>query len=458
MHDPEPDTDTIVVRRRRPADEDRPVPWQPDRTGWVVIALGVGVRLAWATVGARMPRILADPALYHQAALRIASGQGYRSFNGEPTSYYPPGYPWFLGSLQWLLERVGLGESTIGAVAVLQSLLSGVAIAAVMVAGRALAGRRAGIAAGVTLALWPNVVFHASLMLSETLFVTLLSLALAAMLTMVHADRLLPCRAVVAGTAIGCAMLVRPQVLVVVVAAVLGWALSGLGLRDVLRRSSVLVVGVVVIVSPWTIRNAVVLDAFVPVSTNDGDNLCVGFHAGATGHFDIPEACDTGEFYIDGPEAELRRQSETRQRAIDYIVENPSELPGLSWKKLYWTYRSDDDAVVASQSFGHDRWLEGAPRRVVSTVGTIGYLVAMAATVAGAGILLTRRWRSRPRDPAVRIVMWGTLFSSLVPVLFFGDSRFKVASVPFYVLLAGVALAAPFGSLHAADSDKESSA
>lgn len=416
--------------------------WRPGPFEWAVVAIGIALRLLWATVGARSPRILADPALYQQAALRIAAGEGYVGFNGFPTSYYPPGYPWFLGSFQWLLERVGLGEHTIGAVALLQALLSGIAILAVMVVGHTLAGRRAALAAGLALALWPNLIAHSSLMLSETLFVTLLSIALAATVTMVQADRLVPWRAAVAGLAMGAATLVRPQVLVVVVAAVVAWSLSRLGWRDVVRRTAVLAVGVVVVVAPWTIRNAIVFDAFVPVSTNDGDNLCVGFNPDATGHFGIPDACDTGEFYIDGPDAELRRQAETRSRAIEWILEHPGEQPELAWKKLWWTYSNDTDAVWASLSFGRDPWLQDGGLRAVRIVSSVYYAAVMLAAIVGAVLTARRGWRTRRVDPTGLLVVLGALASSLVPVMFFGDPRFKVASTPFYVVLAGAAIAA----------------
>jgi len=425
-------------------------PWFPTgRAPWLVIAVGVGLRLAWATVGARAPRILADPGIYQQAALRIAHGYGYVSFNRHPTAYYPPGYPWFLGSFQWLLERVGAGSHTVGATAVLQSLLSGVAIAAVMVVGQRLDGRKIAIAAGSLLALWPNLIVHASLMLSETLFITLLSVSLAATVTMVDREgRLLPTRAVAAGAFLGAATLVRPQVLLVAAAVVLAWSLSRIGARDVLRRTAVLGVGVVVVVAPWTIRNAVVFGAFIPVSTNDGDNLCVGYNPEATGYFTMPESCNTGELYTAGPAAELRRQAETRDRALRFIRQHPGDLPELTWKKLWYTYRSDNDGIWASMSFGRDPWLRGWGRRVVDVVSTVYYAAVMLLAVAG-GVLGIRSWwlkrRSTPNgplDPTTLVVVAGAVASSVVPALFFGDPRFKVGATPFYAVLAAVAATA----------------
>ncbi|MCZ7629565.1 MAG: hypothetical protein M5U19_11150 [Microthrixaceae bacterium] len=66
--------------------------------------VGVGllafvVRAAWVMAFAKIPGggIISDPVLYHAYGQRIAEGQGYMSYWGFPTSYYPPGYPFFLG-------------------------------------------------------------------------------------------------------------------------------------------------------------------------------------------------------------------------------------------------------------------------------------------------------------------------------------------------------------------------
>lgn len=444
---PSASDDGEIDPSRAGADRQR---WFPSGSApFVVVAVGVAVRLVWATVGARRPVMLADPGIYYRAALRIAHGDGYVSINGHPTAYYPPGYPWFLGSLQWLLEGIGLGSHTIGAVAVAQAVLSGIAIAAVMVVGQRLGGRRMAVIAGLMLAFWPNLVVHASLMLSETLFVTLVSVSVAAIVAMVDArGALVPWRAVVAGVSLGAATLVRPQVLLVGASAVLAWVVSRIGVRDVLRRTAVLVVGVVVVVAPWTVRNAVVLGAFVPVSTNDGDNLCVGFNPEATGYFTIPESCDTGELYTAGRAAELRRQGETRDRALGFIRRHPDELPELTWKKLWYTYRSDDDGIWASMSFGRDPWLWGWGRRAYDVVSTSYYAAAMLLAVAGLVVGVRIWWRERrstpngPLDPTMLVVVAGAIASSLVPALFFGDPRFKVGATPFYAVLAAVAVTA----------------
>ena len=50
-----------------------------------------------------------------------------------------------------------------------------------------------------------------------------------------------------------------------------------------------------VVLVPWTVRNAFTFHAFVPVSTNLGDTLCLDNSAGAYGGFrDLPPECSSG--------------------------------------------------------------------------------------------------------------------------------------------------------------------
>jgi hypothetical protein len=247
--------------------------------------------------------------------------------------------------------------------------------------------------------------------------------------------------AIVAAVSLGASTLVRPQVLVVLPALVVAWLLGRRGWRAVVRDTGLLVVGVVLVLSPWIIRNAVVFDAFVPLSNNGGDNMCVGFHPGATGHFEVPRSCDTGEFYTDGPAAELRREDETTARARRWATSHIGALPALSLRKLWYTYNSDGDGLRAVESYEQDRFLSDGVRVLLQWTTRVAYLVVLAAVAVGTGAAVRRAWRDRGHDVATTAVLAMALLSVLVPVAFFGDARFKVAATPLLALLAGVGLA-----------------
>ncbi len=420
-----------------------------DRATWAVGGVAAALRLVWVLLFAREPSGLSDPLLYHGFGLRMAAGRGYMSIADHLTAYYPPGYPHFLGGLYRVLDAVGLDQHRALAVGVTQSLMWGVAAMAVVVTGRLVFGRKVGLLAGVILACWPNLIPYAAAFLSESLFVCLFAVFLAAVTwatVVVRAQapgRGLPAAwwwgVAVAAVTLAAATMVRPQVLLTLAAVCLAWLLGGLGWRRVGALLAVCCVALVVVIAPWAVRNERVFGHVVLISTNTGDNLCVGYQDDATGGFTIRESCYTGEFYDDGPGAEYRHDADTRRIAIDWIRENPEQLPWLSAKKLFQTFRSDSDGMAAVESYGEDVFIGSPWRGLWVTIGTVYYVVVMLAALAGAVIVARRSWRA-PRDAAALALLGSTLAGLLVVVAFFGDPRFKVPSTPLFALLAAVAL------------------
>ncbi len=432
----------------RPVPATRPSPsLHIGRELLAVGGLAFVVRAVWVLAFAKLPGggIISDPVLYHAYGQRIAEGQGYMSYWGFPTSYYPPGYPFFLGGLYKVLDLVGLQGAAVGAVGLTQALLWAIAAVAVALTARwAFGSARAGVAAGTVLAVWPNLITYASAWLSESLFVCLVALGVAALTFTVRcepADRRRHGALAVTAIAFAAATMVRPQILLGLPLVAAAWLWSGVGWRRTTALAASVTLAVSAFVIPWAIRNQHALGSPVFVSTNGGDNLCIGYHPGALGGFAVNEYCDTGEGRIDGPAAEIRRNSEARRLALDHIQAEPLSLPWLSIRKLFWTYRTDDDGLRGNESYGPDG-LMGYPARTIWVgVTAAGYALIMTAAVAGMVLSWRSAWR-KPRDPAVLSLYGLTLAGGvLVPMAFFGDPRFKVGTTPLLAAFAGLAIA-----------------
>ena len=421
----------------------------------VVAAVAVLVRMVVAVSLARDPQGLHDPYLYRAFARGIANGAGYVGLLGNSTTYYPPGYPMFLGGIQSLADAVGQSDRLPLFAGVAQALLGGVAAGATAVAAARLwdrgqdatarspdtapspaRRRRLVVVAGLVVALWPNLVLYSAVLLSESLFVALFAVFVAAVLSLGDLQRPRPAVVVVAAASFGAATLVRPQVLVSLPFLALAWGLARVGWRRVLLGSGALVVGAAAFVVPWTIRNLVVMDQFVPISTNGGDNLCIGFHPGADGRFSAPAACATDGSYVDGPEVEVERDAQNRDRAIEWATSHLTELPLLSVRKVWHTFASDRDAlvrrrVVRIRCLRPVRPASGRRRAVRRR------LLRHPGGRRRRGRGLGPRWRRR-RQAAPLLLLGLTAAGVVVPALFFGDPRFKVALVPCLAVLAAV--------------------
>ncbi len=422
--------------------------WSPWRAAGLLGAGAAALRVLWVLGMSREPKGLTDLTLYPLFAEGIAEGRGYLSLGQHPTAYYPPGYPFFLGVIQWSLDRVGLGEHLVLVAGLVQALLGGLAVGAVVVAGERLGGRRVALIAGTITALWPNLIVHSSLMLSETLFIAVFCVTLAALFKVADAPRWWSAALAVAAIGLGLCTLIRPQsTLLALPAIAVAWALGAMGWRRCAASLAVLIAGVVLVVAPWTIRNAIVLGGFVPVSTNTGDNLCIGFNPDTTGGFMAAPYCETGEFYVQGIDQELRRDAEARALALRWAGGHLTELPALSLRKLQITYTNDRDGLRALESFGEDEFLTDTTRQLGGALADLYFFTVLAAGSVGFVLVASEGWRRRREDPAPGMLALLTIGAVAVPVVSFADTRFKVPVAPLLALLAASALSLAWSAL-----------
>jgi hypothetical protein len=128
--------------------------------------------------------------------------------------------------------------------------------------------------AGWLAAVHPLLVFFSGYVMTESLFAVALLLALLASVAWIKQPG--GRRAFWGGVLWGAAALTRPTALPLALAvAVWAWGPLGLALAPGERRRqlALLLLGLVLTISPWTLRNAAALHAFVPLTTGGGRSL-----------------------------------------------------------------------------------------------------------------------------------------------------------------------------------------
>lgn len=419
-----------------------PLPPLSRRARWLlagVLAAGAVLRLLWA-LKTEPPSELRDPVFYLVLADHVAAGDGYRyGFEADQgvTAYYPPGYPLALAAVVWLVRLLPGDVSTFDVAVWFNVALSVATIGLVFVLGRRLAGERVGLVAAAIWAVWPNLVFHSGVVLTETLFLFLLVALLIVTLGDPAAARSPgPARLLTIGALFGLTLLVRPVSAVVAPAFLLLW--WGDGARAALRRLALVGLATVAVLVPWSVRSTLAMDEPVALSLNFGDNLCLGHNPDATGGFGNlePHCYDGGD--LRRPEYETRRQSENIDRSLTYIREHPGETLRRTPAKLRITLQNDHDGLEVAEDFGAGPIVSPGTRDLLKLAANGVYLAVAAAAVAG-GVLLLRR-----PDPARRglfLVVAGVV--QLVPPLAtFGEARFKMPAYPTLAVCAAVAVAA----------------
>ena len=393
----------------------------------MILAVGAVLRIAWVVYAARPAVGLHDPAFYTVYGNQLAAGNGYTVPNGEPTAYYPVGYPAFLGALFCLLDPTGLADHHVAAYA--NVVLGTASIALVFAIGRRILDDRAALVGAAVFALWPNLVFHAATALTETLFIALCLLATLVVLGPVGWRR-----AAAFGAITAVAAEVRPISLLFLPAAALVWLLARQRPWKPLLAATA---AIVVVLAPWTIRNAVVMDEPVVLGTNVGDNLCIGSNPDANGGFQLSAYCSAGYDDLPRPEYETRRNAEATDKAIDYLREEPTRQLWLTWKRVFYTVEKDHDGLDAVESYRDDPWLDPDTRRRLSNVADAWFWVVGVLAVVSVPRFL--------RTADQRLVLAFGIALATAPLPFFGDPRFKVPVTPYLALGAGAAIAAALG-------------
>jgi len=377
-----------------------------------VLALAMAVRLL-ACFG--LPEVrFPDSVTYEDLAGSIRERMSLEDRFGSRAAV-APGYPLFIAGCRTLL-----GGSKF-AYRLPQLVLGLGTVLGLYLLGGQLWGHRAGLLAAALGALDPFSVYFESLQLTEGPALCLLVwTGLCAWLA-----RRKTWAAPLCGALAGVTALVRPGWVhicgpllftALVLAAKSKVAEKTLWLRGALAAAALLAV-----LSPWWIRNYVVLGAFVPFSTGGGQALYEGNSENATGGPAIPQTVGARMRGIDGL-SELERDALLGGEARMWIRDNPGEFARLAAIKFARTWSPLPNEVA------HRRWYH-----LLASI--VDWAAVMLLAVAGAWLL--RRERGK--------VLWCLVPAIVVivaHVFIIGSVRYRMPAWPFLGLLAGGAAAA----------------
>jgi 4-amino-4-deoxy-L-arabinose transferase-like glycosyltransferase len=364
-----------------------------------------------------------------------APGVGAGGTRG-PSAYFPPGFPYFLAAVDLIDGHATPRDGATHPARLSQAVLGTATVALTgLVALEAFGTLSAAIIALALAAVCPVLVELSGVLVAENL---LTPLVLAATWAVLRARRSAQPYGWIAaaGVLTGLAILTHVNGIVLI----LPLAVAALTVRRTISAPAVLIVTAMLAITPWIVRNAIVLHRFVPVSDETGITL-VGTYNPASAAF-RPVPYKWRLYYGIPSDRSLIRQSRhltepqlsqrLESQALDYIGAHP-----LS--PLVVTFENSLRLLELRGSYAWHASAKaiGLPADTAQ-VGVIGFWVLCALALVG---IVSRPVRAVPKWIwAIPALLWLS-----VAAVNAETPRFREPVDPFLIVLATAAIMAGVG-------------
>jgi hypothetical protein len=433
-----------------------------------------------------------DAGTYNRLASMVARTGDYVTGNGPgsgaggsrgPTAYFPPGFPYFLAAVDVLDGHQSGRRPAISGERIAMAVLGTATVGLIGLVGLEALGGAVSVIAMLLAAVYPVLIEESGTLVAENLVVVLI---LAAMWAGLRARRAARPYAWIAGTGVltglatlthqNAALILIPFAFAAVGAAIgrgsggttgtrgsrgttgtrgsggttgtrgsrgttggRGAARGAIGRSS--RRTSIGAVALLVAcaaapILPWTIRNAVELHAFVPISTETGITLVGTYNREAANYAPVPYKWifyirlpeDQALFHNAGRYTEPALSNRLVSQTLSYIGAHPLAPLDVGWHNLRRMLELEGTAAW------HDSARAIGLSLSTAKTGVIAFWIMSCLALFGA---FTSSARRAPRW------LWAVPVLLALSVLFVNveTPRFREPIEPFLVLLAACAVA-----------------
>jgi tetratricopeptide (TPR) repeat protein len=365
--------------------------------------------------------LMGDARAYDEWASRLAAGD----WLGSDVFYQAPLYPYLLG-----VSYAAFGRDLM-LVRGVQAVLGALSAVLLTSAAARLFGRRAGLAAGLLMALYAPAVFVAGLIQKAALDVFLMT-AIVWVVARIAADRERRTEWLMLGGTLGLLSLTRENALVLI----------GVALLFLTRRTAApFLLGVTIVLAPVVARNQIVGGGWYLTTSQFGPNFYIGNNPHADGTYQPlregrGDAAYERQDATELAEARAGRRLDPadvsaywRNEALRYISTQPIDWLRLMTRKVQLLASATEMPDTEAQ----ESHAEGSVvLRVLQPVAHFGIMLPLA----GLGLVVS--WAERRRLVLLYALAAGYASSVLI---FFVVARYRYPLVPFVLLFAAAGLA-----------------
>lgn len=247
----------------------------------------------------------------------------------EPSVFIMPGYPFFLACI---FKVFGYGLAGIQAVRLIQALLSCMTVVLIFLIARDLFDYRVAITAGLFVAFYPPNITTSGLVLTETLFTTLLYLLIYLSIKFSYNPDIFKFMAL--GTVWTLTLLIRPTIAFYPVFLFIYLILyHKVTFRNIIPYVIAMSITFITIMSPWWIRNYIEIGEFIPLAASSGNPMLQGTYV------DYKQTSENTVYYKLGKNALETNRNEVETAKKRIISEFKKDFWGyLRWFTIGKTY------------------------------------------------------------------------------------------------------------------------
>lgn len=362
-----------------------------------------------------------DSEWYLRQASNLAEGRGVTTRFGEPTAFWPIGYPLLLTPLFKLFGSYSRVAHIFNVV-----MLSGITLFTYLIASKLFSLKTAHRAA-LVMAFLPSQTFYALLPVSDTPF-SLLVLVLIYLTLQKSSLK----NTLFSGVIYGTAMLIRPVVVFYPAILLLYRALQAKTLRPALKHAILVIIIGEVILLPWQIRNYSTFKDFVFVSNNGGYNMWMGNNDHASGGvvsepvYVPKDTLHWMQYSLNEKERDVYRTTQ----AISFMLDNPLKTLKLWGKKLVHLFIKDSKCITEA---GEGSYQSLSPTLLMSLIAvTEGYYYALGIAFLLALVPFAKRERFSARNG---LIIGTIAYFILIYMPFIAEGRFHMPLIPLFAMV-----------------------
>ncbi|NOX98091.1 MAG: phospholipid carrier-dependent glycosyltransferase [Nitrospirae bacterium] len=360
-----------------------------------------------------MPQEAPDTKRYDDIALSLLSRGDFSTAQGDPAISDGPIYPLFLAAIFSIFGH------SLTAVRLIQAIIDSFTCLIIYLIALQMNQRKSiAILASAMAAIYPELIASSAFVLTETLFTFLLSVSTLLLLRAKFKESKV--LAVISGIFFGITILCRAVALLIPPFLFLSFLFFSNRKRN-LSLITILTIAMLLTIAPWTIRNFLVFDRFLPVSIGLGGNLWIGSYQPWQGDYNYKDLSDKKE--IEAGLSPIEADQRLKEEALKNIKENPLGYLRLFPRKFarFWFKIPGGKEVLKGKTLSKD------------FLYTIHFLLLFFFALG--------LWFSlRKRTFAILTPLLIILYFTLIHVILFAIPRYRIPITPFILIFSAMGL------------------